>query len=129
MESEYQKLSIMVVDGDVIDQRNLIRLLKDAPWNVFSVINGKEAINKLGNETPNCVLLDFNIPGTETWSLLDYFVHRNLPVIVLSGQVNAKLSTSTKTAGAFACLDKQRLTSERLAETIRYATLAQQPHN
>ncbi len=80
------KATILVVDDEEYIRKLISRILNDAGYGVISAASGKEALEKLGVNEVNLVLLDIKMPemdGFQTLSLIRK--QYNIPVIMVTG--------------------------------------------
>ena len=65
--------NLLVVD-DSATTRMLISLTlkKEGTYNITEVANGKEAVDKLGDQSVDCVLTDINMPHMNGLDLMAY---------------------------------------------------------
>lgn len=79
---------ILVVDDDENIRDIFMTALQRAGWRVVAVVNGKEALEKIGEEIPSLILLDIMMPvlnGFETIEALQQNENwAKIPVIVLT---------------------------------------------
>ncbi len=111
-----RKTCILVVDDDVVDRRAVQRSLGD-DYSVIEAEDGHQALLLLAAESVDCVLLDYNIPGTDTLTLVAD-LSRQKPVVVLTGQGNEVIAVALMKAGAQDYLSKDEFSSESLARCI-----------
>ena len=118
-------LRLLIVDDDDVDRLAVKRLLRRVrPGAVI-----EESTDRMSAEAAiragafSCVLLDYNIPGTDGLRILEGIRRAgdNLPIIVLTGQGDEELAVTLMKAGASDYLNKNALTAERLDRSLRYA--------
>src|SRR5689334_10812846 len=110
-------IRVLVVDDDEVDRRAVRRALGPT-YDIYEVTCGKEAIESLAAVLPACVLLDYNIPGTDTLLLLDELRLR-VPVVMLTGQGDVGIAVAAMKRGAQDYLSKSHVTPERLENAIQ----------
>ena len=64
------KLLIAVVDDDAAIRKALRRLLSSADMNVATFDSGQAFLDSLGNQSPDCLILDLHMPGISGLELL-----------------------------------------------------------
>lgn len=82
--------TILAVD----DERHIVRLvqvnLERAGYNVITAFDGKQALDKIAQETPDLVVLDVMMPYMDGFEVLDTLrknpATRELPVIMLTAK-------------------------------------------
>jgi two-component system cell cycle response regulator len=79
---------VLVADDDAVNRLLLARGLKRDGHRVQSVANGLEALEALGSELFDCVLLDVLMPGMDGYQVLEHIRSepklRHTPVIMIS---------------------------------------------
>lgn len=122
-----QQLRILVVDDDRVDRMTVQRALRAAPLLAHVVVleatTVAEAREVLARAKVDCVLLDFQLPGTSGLELLESIreTHRSLPVVMLTGQGDQQTAVDAMRAGAADYLAKSQLDPERLERSILQA--------
>jgi len=122
-------LRILLVDDDDVDRLAVKRLLKQTRFEV-SVEERTDRESALAAARPNafdCVLLDYNLPGTDGLEILTEMraLGDTVPVIALTGQGDEEVAVSLMKAGAVDYLNKNNLTAERLERSLRFALAMQ----
>ena len=66
-------LRILMVDDDQIDRRNVQRAVREAAMGSVEAENGARGAPHLADATvgPNCICLDYHVPGNDALELLD----------------------------------------------------------
>jgi sigma-B regulation protein RsbU (phosphoserine phosphatase) len=108
---------VLMIDDDQIDRRAVRRALGEA-YLVAEAENGQKARQSFDSAPPDCVLLDYNIPGTDTLELLACF-QQHAPVVMLTGQNDIGAAVAAMKAGAEDYLSKNDFTAERLDRAIQ----------
>jgi FixJ family two-component response regulator len=99
---------IAVVDDDDSIRRALSRLLRGSNFDVLTFASGQEFINSLKGYRPDCVILDFQMPGLtggDVQCLLS-LAEIHLPVIVMTAYDHPVIRQECLRKGAVACIDK-----------------------
>ncbi|TBR42138.1 response regulator [Marinomonas agarivorans] len=88
--------------------------------------NGKLGLEKTVALKPDCILLDYSLPGSDGLSVLKEIKKHNplLPVIVLTGQGSEQLAVSLLKAGAQDYVVKAEIHNYNLKQNIINAILA-----
>jgi phosphoserine phosphatase RsbU/P len=110
-------LQILVVDDDQCDRRSVQRALGDR-YGLVEAENGQQAMRLIGSRQPDCILLDYNIPGTNALELLDD-LRLYAPVVMLTGQGDEAVAVAAMKAGALDYLSKNDFSSDSLDLAIR----------
>ena len=108
---------VLLVDDDQIDRRAVRRALGLA-YIVTEAQDGAEAREFFHSAPPDCVLLDYHIPGTDTLALLSSF-QEHAPVVMLTGQNDISAAVAAMKAGAEDYLSKNDFTAEGLDRAIQ----------
>jgi signal transduction histidine kinase len=117
---------ILLVEDNPGDARLLRETLRDAESLRFDLVHAarmSEALERLGGETPDVVLLDLSLPdahGLETVAtMLD--AAPAVPIIVLTGLTDETVAVHAVQAGAQDYLVKGTVEGPTLGRAIRYA--------
>lgn len=117
-------LSILVVDDNEDDRELLKRTLNKSihkHYNCFEAESSAVVMDKIQHCSPDCVLLDYSLPGESGLEVLRRIVvhYPFLPVIFFSGQGSESIAAEAIRNGAFHYLVKAEITSELLDNSIR----------
>ena len=88
--NESVKHNILIVDDSSI-VRNYLEKVFSEDYNVFMAVDGKDAIDKIGNDDfikdISLILLDLMMPNIDGFGVLEYITGRQLsiPVMIISG--------------------------------------------
>jgi PAS domain S-box-containing protein len=119
-------IEILVVDDDVVDRRQMERLLKAAslPLARSDYVGSLQAcLDVLTRQSPDVVLLDLNLPdsgGLDTIARI-LQAHPGLAVIVVTGEGGDGIGLEALSRGAQDYLVKGEFDTRLLGKTIRYA--------
>ena len=111
------QIRVLMVDDDLVDRRAVRRALGSG-YLVIEAEDGCQARQSFESAPPDCVLLDYNIPGTDTMALLDRF-RQVVPVVMLTGQGDVGAAVAVMKAGAQDYLSKNEFSAERLDRAIQ----------
>ncbi len=83
------KAKIMVVEDD-IDEAKLVKMtLEPEGYEVVTVMNGKEAQDRIADEKPDFILLDVMMPEMDGFSFCSWLKsnenYKDIPVVLLTG--------------------------------------------
>jgi FixJ family two-component response regulator len=115
-------LSIAVVDDEESVRKALRRLFRSVGMQVETFASGQDFLNSLVNRLPDCLVLDFHMPGLtglDVQRRLTSAGHR-LPSIVITGHDQPGIAEELVEAGAAAYLTKP-VDDQVLLETITKA--------
>jgi CheY-like chemotaxis protein len=80
--------TVLVVDDEFGVAEVLQSILEDEGYRVVTAINGKQALTRLGEHTPDVIMLDYMMPimdGTQTLAAIrNDAAFKNIPVIMMS---------------------------------------------
>ncbi len=117
-------IKVLVIDDSDDDRFLYRRSLLSSENTTFEVVeseDGEEGINKVIRETPDCVLLDYSLPGRNGIEILKRLriMEPFLPIVFLTGQGNETLAINAIREGAQNYISKSSISSETLKRTIR----------
>jgi sigma-B regulation protein RsbU (phosphoserine phosphatase) len=110
-------LQILMVDDDQIDRRSVQRALGDR-YGLVEAEDAHEALRLANAHQPDCILLDYNIPGTNSLELLDD-LRLHAPVVMLTGVGDEAVAVAAMKAGALDYLSKNDFSADSLDLAIR----------
>lgn len=92
MREELQQLNILLAEDNVVNQRITIRILEKQGWQVDTVENGQEVIEKNNSKEYDVILMDAQMPildGIETTKIIrknEEKTGRHVPIIALTAR-------------------------------------------
>ena len=88
-------MRVLVVDDDVAIRRLIIATLKREGYEFSEAANGREALERMRADPPDCVVLDLMMPVVSGWDVLQERVHDpellKIPVIIVSANREPEL--------------------------------------
>jgi DNA-binding NtrC family response regulator len=114
---------ILVVDDvPAMAEQYAYDLRRIAGHEVIVAGDGRQALERLGGEAVDCILLDLEMPGMDGFEVLRALEHRGseVPVIVYTGTGNYDRCIQAVRLGAFGFIDKAE-PMERVAQEIASA--------
>jgi len=113
---------ILIVDDSVFQLKMLSDKAKEIGCEVITAKNGNEALEKITDENPDCVLLDLLMPEKSGIEVLEDLqaLENKTPVIVVSADVQESIRSRCLELGAFDFINKPPK-KNRLQETIHRA--------
>ncbi|MEX2271956.1 MAG: response regulator [Vicinamibacterales bacterium] len=118
-------IKLLIVDDDDVDRLALKRTLTKAGvvGTLAEAVDPNEALEKLRRETFDCIILDYQLPGTDGLQVLHAIRAAGVrtPVIALTGQGDEQTAVELMKAGAADYIGKGQLTPERLSRSLRHA--------
>jgi len=99
---------VAIVDDDPSVRRGLQRLIRSAGWKVETFASAQEFLDRPLAISPNCLVLDLQLPGLSGLDLQQRMADLGLdiPVVFLTGQGNIPASVKAMKAGAIEFLTK-----------------------
>ncbi len=83
---------ILIVDDEPFNVEYLEQELEELNYNTITAFNGQEALDKVGSEKPDLILLDIMMPVMDGFGVLSHLkadpALRDVPVIVISADNN-----------------------------------------
>jgi len=105
---EPEAVIIAIVDDDPSVRKGLQRLIRSAGWKAEIFASAQEFLHRSRAESPNCVLLDLQLPGLSGLDLQKRMVEVGLeiPIVFLTGHGDIPASVQAMKAGAVQFLTK-----------------------
>ncbi len=112
--------TILIVDDSWIARISLKKLLKSLPVKLLEAEDGNIAMKMITENKPDLILLDLLMPGMDGTDILRIMKRESIdiPVIVLSADIQESTIKNVKTLGALAFLHKPA-DSVLLLDTIK----------
>lgn len=121
-----EAIGVLIID-DSEDDRELYRrtLAKSAGSNyeIAEAEDGEAGLARLDEQSPDCVLLDYSLPGRNGVEVLKRLRARHpfVPVVMLTGQGSETVAVTAMQEGAQNYISKATITPEALQRAIRVA--------
>lgn len=120
------QLRVLLVEDNALDARAMLRALGMITDTVFEITHVEDlasALERLGNEPFDCVLLDLSLPDSKGLLAVDAVVERapHAPVVVLTGLDDPRTAVDAVNRGAHDYIQKGRADGDVVARSIRYA--------
>lgn len=86
-----EQIKILIAEDDLDPQYIMAKKFSEEGFQVFTAQDGREAIEKIRNETPDIVILDLMMPKVDGFGVLRYMrenlpPHKWEPVIIVSAR-------------------------------------------
>lgn len=113
------RLSVLVTDDDMADRLALKRALRPI-CRVAEAASEEQLLAKLAEEQPDCVVMDYHIPGCDTMKLLESIAQK-VAVIIVTGTNDLALAVNAMKSGAQDYLLKENINPDALQRAVRHA--------
>ncbi len=99
---------LLICDDSSFTRNRLKKIVAEKKFDIVEASNGKEALEKIENETPDLMLLDLLMPGLTGFDVLKELTKfENKPkVIIVSADIQQSTIEECKRLGAFAFVNK-----------------------
>ncbi|WP_112942802.1 MULTISPECIES: response regulator [unclassified Rhizobium] len=120
--------AVLVIDDNIDDREVYRRMLARVPganYVVYEAENGDEGIALNAQKRPDCVLLDYSLPGRDGVGVLEEILKLDpsANVIMLTGQGSETIAVEVMKGGARDYLTKDTLSPETLHRCIQSAIM------
>lgn len=117
---------VLIIDDSPEDAERCVRALKKAQGTSYKCIEasgGADGLKIAEEAQPNCILLDYSMPGQDGLEILKQLRSNEpfVPVIFMTGQGNEIVAARAIKEGAYDYLTKSSLTTEMLHDRIQAA--------
>jgi UDP-3-O-[3-hydroxymyristoyl] N-acetylglucosamine deacetylase len=99
---------VLVVDDEAAIRQAVCEVLEDEGFSTLSAVDGHDALSKIGDYSPNIVLLDIWMPGMDGIETLKMIrsTRPEIPVIMISGHATITTAVKATQLGAFDFIEK-----------------------
>ena len=107
MTENIPKLLVVDDENDILEVAK--SYFKKRGVEVFVADNGNEALRIIGDESPNLVLLDYNLPdmsGIEVLKKVREELKSDIKIIMLTGMDEDMVTKETESFGVLSCIHK-----------------------
>jgi two-component system, NtrC family, response regulator HydG len=103
-----ETVKVLVVDDDRRMVKTICDILKAKGFDAVHAFTGEEAVEKVGKEKPDCVLMDVKMPGIDGIEALRMIkeLSPDLPVVMMSAYATGEQTDEAKCHGAYSVLTK-----------------------
>lgn len=120
--------SVLIIDDNIDDRevyRRMLSRVAGANYTVFEAENGEEGLALNAQRRPDCILLDYSLPGRDGVGILEEIVKLDAAanVIMLTGQGSETIAVEVMKGGARDYLTKDTLSPEALHRCIQNAIM------
>ncbi|MDD3643368.1 MAG: response regulator, partial [Candidatus Krumholzibacteria bacterium] len=111
---------ILIVDDEASIRSSLEKLLTYEKYRTFTAADGPSALEAVGDERIDLVLLDIKMPGMDGLEVLQRLkeIRGDLPVVIISGHGTISTAVEATKLGAFDFIEKP-IDLDRLLLTVR----------
>jgi CheY-like chemotaxis protein len=116
---------VLLVDDDELPRKATQRGLTRAGYTVLALSSGEEAIDAMrSGQRFDVILTDFHMPGLHGREMIKAIraLDPHVPIVFLTGSLNAESQAALSKDGAFDCLQKP-VDNELLIQVVRDAVL------
>ncbi len=111
-----EKQTILIIDDETMTHVVLKGILGNE-YHIETAFNAQEGINILAEKPINLILLDIQMPELSGFELLESLmidtVHRNIPVIIITGNASAEAAAKANELGARDFIDKTLMVTNK----------------
>jgi signal transduction histidine kinase len=120
--------AVLIIDDNIDDRevyRRMLSRVRGARYVVFEAENGDEGLALNAQNRPDCVLLDYSLPGRDGVGVLEEILKLDpaANVIMLTGQGSETIAVEVMKGGARDYLTKDTLSPETLHRCIQSAIM------
>ncbi len=131
------KIQVLLIEDDDVDREVVHRLLRNdgvanpaasgdlptyhAPYALYDASTGHQALKMIQELRPDCVLLDYRLPDVDGLEVLSICVHKNIPVVVLTGEESPEVIVKAMQQGAQDYLVKDHISRASLDHAVTNA--------
>jgi len=115
---------IAVVDDDISVRESLEGLIRSAGMAVKAFASAEEFLNSVNGRTPDCLVLDVQLPGMNGFELLHHLVTRKckVPVIFMTAHgYDERARSDASSPWTVACLTKP-FSEDELLDAVQTAS-------
>lgn len=117
---------VLIIDDSIDDQELYSRALakvQTVDYHIKTASSGETGLDAIQSFKPNCLLLDYSLPGRDGLDILNDIRenHPFLPVVFLTGYGNDRIAVEAMRSGAQDYLTKSNVSKELLHQAIQNA--------
>ncbi len=119
-------IRILVIDDSPDDRELYWRALNkntDIHYDISDAEDGERGLARIEERAPDCILLDYSLPGNNGIEVLKliHARHPHIPVVMLTGQGNEIVAVTAMREGAQNYISKSTITPEAIQRAIQVA--------
>lgn len=106
--AENKPLKILVVDDSALNRQVIVEYLRHKEIITIEAEDGEQALQKIGTEKPDIILLDLIMPIMDGFEVLEYLKKQNntIPIIVITAYLKGNTFQRCMELGAKGFLNK-----------------------
>jgi DNA-binding response OmpR family regulator len=99
---------ILIMDDEEALCKEMTHYLVEVGYDAYYALNGHDGLASIEKKTPDLLLLDIQMPQVNGVQVLQELVqnYTSLKVVVISGYLDAEMTTKMIEFGAAVCMDK-----------------------
>jgi signal transduction histidine kinase len=118
-----ESIRVLVIDDSEDDRllyRRVLQKSADVKFQIYEVDNGDAGFQSLEKEQPDCILLDYSLPGRNGIEVLKRIrgQYPFIPIVMLTGQGNEAVAVSAIHEGAQNYIAKSMITPDALQRIV-----------
>ena len=119
-------IRVLVIDDSSDDRelyRRTLQMNSDTHYNVIEAEDGGSGLVQIEDHTPDCILLDYSLPGHDGIEVLKriHARHPHIPVVMLTGQGNETVAVAAMREGAQNYISKSSITPDTIHRVVEVA--------
>ncbi len=122
-QARIRRTHVLVVEDDTIQRERIRSWLEPQQWLVGEAENGRVALDRLANETPDIILLDLMMPEMDGFQLITALqeqpLWRRIPVIVITALDLTAADRARLNSGVEGIMSKDLFEPAQLVEIVR----------
>ncbi|MFT7571549.1 MAG: two-component system repressor protein LuxO [Paracoccaceae bacterium] len=113
------KAPILLVEDTSVLAKTYIQYLRNEPYDITHVVNGRDAIEHLRHHVPRAILLDLQLPDISGMDVLAFVREQEIPcpVVMITAHGSINVAVDAMKAGAFDFVVKP-FAAERIIVTL-----------
>jgi CheY-like chemotaxis protein len=121
-----EAIGVLIIDDSEDDRalyRRTLAKSRESTYEIAEAEDGETGLARLAEQSPDCVLLDYSLPGRNGVEVLKRLraKHPFIPVVMLTGQGSETVAVTAMQEGAQNYISKATITPEALQRAIRVA--------
>lgn len=103
-----EDFTVLIADDSWVIRQYLTKMLSGRGFNVIDAVNGKDALDKIEQKKPDCLLLDLLMPEMNGIDVLEGMKSKgiSMPTIVITADIQDTTRNRCEELGTFAFINK-----------------------